>query len=73
MKPYTFQSKIEKILKKLLIFSRKKAILIFRETETLKKTFDIFGSNFQGPKKKKKSNLKKIRYISGNVTFQHQD
>ena len=59
-------------IKKFLIFSQKKAVLIFQETETPKK-FLIFqetelsyisGSNFSSPKSKKNPLLKSFLYFA---------
>ena len=65
---------------KILIFSQKKAFLIFQETESPKKNFTFqeselsyFSLIFQeatfGARKMKKTHSEKISYISGNGTF----
>ena len=48
-----FPKKIKKIKKKIVIFSEKKAFLIFRETELFKKSSLISGENFPSSKNKK--------------------
>ena len=53
-------------IKKVLIFSQKKAFLIFREIKLFNKTSYISRGNFWALKKKK--NTEKISYISWNGT-----
>ena len=53
-----------------LIFSQKKAFLIFQETEALKTSYTS-GSNFPSSKKEK-AHSEKTSYISGNGTFYPQ-
>ena len=50
-----------------LMFSQKKAFLIFQETEALKTSYTS-GSNFPSSKIEK-AHSQKTSYISGNGTF----
>ena len=52
---------------KFIIFSPKKAFLIFQEMELVKKSSYISGRNLLSLKNKK--NSEKISYISGNGIF----